>query len=68
MSPTRRTLWRRRDDGASTVEYALLVAAVAAVLLAVVLGLASIVRDAFRTTDDCVTSGSTGTCAPTRTP
>jgi len=49
---------RRRDEGASAVEYALLVAALAAVILAVILGLASIVKDAFQHTDDCVsTSG-----------
>jgi pilus assembly protein Flp/PilA len=64
---TRRALRRRRDTGASAVEYALLVAAVAAVVVAVVLGLAGIVRDAFQGTTDCV-SGSGADCPASTTP
>ena len=63
----RRACRRRRDEGASAVEYALLVAAVAAVVLAVVLGLAGIVRDAFQTTTDCV-HGSPTPCATSPAP
>jgi len=60
---------RRRDDGASAVEYTLLVAAVAVVVLAVILGLASIVKDAFGSTSDCVGSNGTSTnCPATPTP
>lgn len=52
------------ERGASSIEYALLVAAVAAVLVAVLLGVASIVRDAFSNTDDCFRNGGTSSnCA-----
>jgi pilus assembly protein Flp/PilA len=63
----RRVRRRRLDAGASAVEYALLVAAVAAVLLAVVLGVAGIVRDALQTTTDCV-NGSGPSCTGSPTP
>ena len=56
---------RRCAEGASAVEYALLVAAVAAVLLAIALGLVSIVKDAFSNTTGCVATGGPGTnCTP----
>jgi pilus assembly protein Flp/PilA len=55
----------RADRGASSVEYALLVAAIAAVLIAVLLGLASIVKDAFSSTGDCIDSGGASTSCPT---
>ena len=66
MFPPRRTR-RRCDGGASAVEYALLVAAVAAVLLAIVLGLASIVKDAFQNTGDCIDGSGTGSNCQTTT-
>lgn len=53
---------RRAERGASGVEYALLVAAVAAVLVAVLLGIASIVKDAFSTTDDCLSGRGSSAC------
>ena len=60
----------RRDDatssGASSLEYALLVAAVAAVLIAVLLGIGSIVKDAIDHTTDCVTGRDSSTSCPTR--
>jgi len=60
---------RRHDEGASAVEYTLLVAAIAAVVIAVVLGLASIVKDAFTSTSDCIGSGGTSvSCPSTPTP
>jgi Flp pilus assembly pilin Flp len=54
------------DRGASALEYALLVAAVAIVVLGVVAGLASIVSDALRTTSSCVHGGGRSGC-PTAT-
>ena len=51
---------RRVDDGASAVEYALMASAIAAVIVAVVFGLGSMVRDIFTNTSSCIsTSGST---------
>jgi len=69
MSPRHLEPRRRPEGGASAVEYALLVAAIAAVVLAVVLGLASIVRDAFQNTTDCVSGGASGvSCQTTPAP
>ena len=48
------------------LEYALLVAAVAAVLIAVLLGIGSIVKDAIDHTTDCVTGRDSSTSCPTR--
>lgn len=50
---------RYRDEGASAVEYGLLVAAIAAVIVAVVFGLGTLLNDAFTTTSNCI--DSTGT-------
>jgi pilus assembly protein Flp/PilA len=63
-----RTPWSRSERGASAVEYALLVAAIAAVVVAVTLGLASIVKDAFGHTSDCVSSGGSSTSCPSNAP
>ena len=63
---SRRLAWtirirHRSDDGASAVEYGLLVAAIAAVIVAVVFGLGSLVNDVFTKTSSCIlTSGSSG--------
>ncbi len=54
----------RRDDGASAVEYGLLVAAIAAVIVGVVFLLGNTIRGKFQQTNDCIVSGSTSTCAP----
>jgi pilus assembly protein Flp/PilA len=49
-----------RDEGASAVEYGLLVAAIAAVIVLIVFGLGSVVKNVFSKTSTCVsTSGST---------
>lgn len=56
---------RRSDTGASAIEYALLAAAVAAVLVAVLFGVGSIVEDAFNHANDCVTSGGTSSSCTT---
>ena len=47
-----RTCARRGDEGASAVEYGLLVAAIAAVIVALVFALGAYVRGAFQTTCD----------------
>ena len=58
-----------RDEGASAVEYGLLVAAIAAVIVALVFALGSYVRGAFQTScDSLANSGvkpadSTATCS-----
>ncbi len=45
----------RRDEGASAVEYGLLVAAIAAVIVGIVFLLGTNVSTAFQTTSDCIT-------------
>lgn len=56
---------RHSERGASAVEYALLIVAIAAVLIAILLGIASIVKDAFSTTGTCITDRGTSTSCPT---
>lgn len=54
-------LWATRDQGASAVEYGLLVAAIAAVIVGVVFALGNKIQAAFSHTDACVGSkGGTG--------
>lgn len=53
----------RRDEGASAVEYGLLVAAIAAIIVAIVFLLGGKVRDAFQSTCDSIGSGQgSGSC------
>ncbi len=56
----RRTL--RRDEGASAVEYGLLVAAIAAVIVGVVFLLGGKVKDAFTKTNDCMATPAATAC------
>ena len=49
---------RRRDDGASAVEYGLLIAAVAALIVVVVFALGGVIQGAFNNTCDTI-AGST---------
>lgn len=58
---TRIRKWLRRDDGATAVEYGLLVAAIAAVIVAIVFILGGKVKAAFQTTCDQMTNVAT-TC------
>ncbi len=61
-----RTIAARRDeDGASAVEYGLLVAAIAAVIVTLVFALGGMIQGAFDTTCDAVKTGtaSSATCA-----
>ena len=56
-----------RDRGASAVEYGLMVAAIAAVIVGVVFGLGSLVQNAFSKTCSAIsssdTTASTGACS-----
>ena len=62
----RNILAKRDEDGASAVEYGLLVAAIAAVIVIIVFALGGIIKDAFKSTCDNVNAGSfshaTATC------
>lgn len=48
----------RRDEGASAVEYGLLVAAIAALIVGVVFLLGSRVKSTFSTTESCIGSAN----------
>lgn len=55
----------RGEDGASAVEYGLLVAAIAAVIVVIVFALGGLIKNAFSTTCSTIksnTSGSTASC------
>jgi pilus assembly protein Flp/PilA len=53
----------RRDRGASAVEYGLLVAAIAALVVGVVFGLGNTIKGQFTQTSSCIaTSGSATGC------
>ena len=50
----------RRDEGASAVEYGLLVAAIAALIVAVVFLLGNRVNSAFSKTESCISATGAG--------
>lgn len=50
-----------RDRGASAVEYGLLVAAIAAVIVGVVFGLGALIQEKFQDTKDCVGGAAAST-------
>lgn len=52
----------RREDGASAVEYGLLVAAIAAIIVAVVFLLGNRVNSAFSKTNSCISAQGSGSC------
>jgi pilus assembly protein Flp/PilA len=56
-----RIVHRRREDGASAVEYGLLVAAIAAIIVLIVFALGKFVKAGFAKTCDGLSSGSYGT-------
>jgi pilus assembly protein Flp/PilA len=58
---TRRALRHAKDEGASAVEYGLLVAAIAAVIVVVVFALGGIIRGKFSST--CSTIGNAAVTA-----
>jgi pilus assembly protein Flp/PilA len=53
-----------KDRGASAVEYGLMVAAIAAVIVAVVFGLGGLVKNTFTDTCDQITTGATDAGSP----
>ena len=53
----RNIIAKRDEDGASAVEYGLLVAAIAAVIVIIVFALGGLIKDAFKGTCDAVNSG-----------
>lgn len=53
----RNILKSRDEDGASAVEYGLLVAAIAAVIVIIVFALGGLIKDAFKGTCDEINSG-----------
>ena len=57
----RQVMRARREDGASAVEYGLLVAAIAAVIVVIVISLGGIIRDAFQGTCDSLKDNVTTT-------
>lgn len=50
----------RNEDGASAVEYGLLVAAIAAVIVVIVFALGGLIRNAFSNTCNDIANNSTG--------
>jgi pilus assembly protein Flp/PilA len=54
---------RSRDDGASAVEYGLLVAAIAALIVIIIFALGGVIRNLFDSTCDTIASQT----APTQT-
>ncbi|MDQ1486765.1 MAG: pilus assembly protein Flp/PilA [Actinomycetota bacterium] len=63
-----RAVRRHKDDtGASAVEYGLLVAAIAAVIVVIVFALGGVLQDKFKSTCKSVENGATGansSCIP----
>jgi pilus assembly protein Flp/PilA len=58
-----RTTLSRQDEGASAVEYGLLIAAIAALIVAIVFGLGGLIKGVFTKTSSCVqTNGSNAGC------
>ena len=58
---------RSEDEGASAVEYGLLVAAIAALIVIIVFALGGLVRDVFRSTCDNIKSGTANTTTTCKT-
>ena len=50
------------DAGASAVEYGILVAAIAAVIVAIIFALGVGVKNTFNKTSSCVSAGASSTC------
>jgi pilus assembly protein Flp/PilA len=58
-----RKVTRRADDGASAVEYGLLVAAIAALVVIIVFALGGLIRDVFNETCKEIDKGTSATAA-----
>ena len=61
LSYIRKTRDGAKDRGASAVEYALMVAAIAAIIVAVVFGLGNLVKETFTDTCSAIETGNSGT-------
>ena len=53
---------RRAEDGASAVEYGLLVAAIAAIIVIIVFALGNIIQGSFKKTCDAMNKDAAGSC------
>lgn len=60
MVRTMRNVTRTGDEGATAVEYALMLAAIAAVIVTVVFILGDTVRTQFTTTNTCISNQGVG--------
>ncbi len=58
-----RTALHKNDEGASAVEYGLLVAAIAAVIVVIVFALGGVIKEVFTDTCTTVQSGASTTAA-----
>ncbi|MCU1599821.1 MAG: Flp family type IVb pilin [Frankiales bacterium] len=61
LTRLRRITAAREDAGASAVEYGLLVAAIAAVIVVVIFALGGVIKDAFTTTCGSIKASTTTT-------
>jgi pilus assembly protein Flp/PilA len=61
-----RAFWATRDQGATAVEYALIVAVIAMVVVVAAIALGNEISDLFGKTEDCVNAPSAANC-PTPT-
>ncbi len=59
----RKSINRSADDGASAVEYGLLVAAIAAVIVVIVFALGGVVQKVFSNTCSSIATSAGGSCA-----
>ena len=55
-------LRRSTDEGASAVEYGLLIAAIAAVIITIVFGIGLVVKAGYSKTSSCIKAGVASTC------
>ena len=54
---------KNRDErGASAVEYGLLIAAIAAIIIGIVFGIGVLVKGGFSKTSSCLSAGTAATC------
>jgi pilus assembly protein Flp/PilA len=60
MTRIRRAMDTAIDRGASAVEYGLMVAAIAAVIVGIVFGFGHLVNDTFTKTSNCIAAHGTG--------
>jgi pilus assembly protein Flp/PilA len=58
LSYIRTVIQTKREDGASAVEYGLLVAAIAALIVIIVFALGGLIKDAFSKTCNSISTGS----------